>query len=231
MAGTRCCTSTAGINARDLSHLPGDMRSRVETELNRWHGWVGKQLWTHDDPGVPVEIVTARVDDHVRRFGRLDFVVIDHMHLLRSNQRKYAGNREAEMGYIAKELKRCFKRVDVTGFVLAQLNRSPGTGKDRRPPTSLDIRNSGEIEQAADDVMLIDTPYEDMRGSEQTKGQRRVMVEILKDKSRNGPTEETAVLVHDGHLTLFSDLREHEGSGQSAQGSGTPPTKQQFHKP
>jgi replicative DNA helicase len=112
------------------------------------------------------------------------------------------------MGFIAKELKRCFKRIHTTGIVLAQLNRTSRNEGNRRP-ASHDIRDSGEIEQAADRIDIIHTPDVDMRGVEQTKNRGQVMVEIIQDKHRNGPTGHREFWFRKD-VTRFSDIRDAE---------------------
>ena len=212
----------ARVNARHLDILSDREKDRFTPELERWHGWINKSLWIYDEI-LPVELITARIEDHVRRFGRPDFIVIDHMHLLRS-QLKFRA-REPEMGHIAKELKKCLKRVDVTGFVLAQLNRAPKA--DDRRPSSSDLRDSGEIEQAADNVILIHTPPKDRREAPQDKNQLRVMVELVKDKSRNGETG-WREFWFDRNYTTFSCLNDERDSGSSFRSDGPAPTKREF---
>jgi len=175
--------SLAGINARYLDQLPRDKQAEYEQALREVNGWIGKTLWICDEV-VPVETLVARIEDHARRWGVPDMVVVDHMHLLNSRDRMQ--KREAEMGYIAKQLKLCFKRVNTTGIVLAQLNRS--YVKDGRRPRMSDLRDSGEIEQAADRVILLFTPDQDPRGIAQDANQDQVYVEMIQDKNRNGPT-------------------------------------------
>lgn len=198
------CTACE-INARTLDTLPKDLHARYEKTLAELHAYVGKTLWINDEI-IPVESLVARIDDHVRRHGVPSMVVVDHMHLLRSRRQFKA--REPEMGYIAKELKRTLKRVHTTGIVLAQLNRTSRNEGNRRP-ASHDIRDSGEIEQAADRIDIIHTPDVDMRGVEQTKNRGQVMVEIIQDKHRNGPTGFREFWFR-RDVTRFSDIRDAE---------------------
>lgn len=198
------CTE-CGVNARVLDQLPKDLHARYEKTLAKLHGYLGKSLWICDEI-IPVESLVARIDDHVRRYGVPSLVIVDHMHLLRSRRQFKA--REPEMGFIAKELKRCLKRVHTTGLVLAQLNRTSRNEGNRRP-ASHDIRDSGEIEQAADRIDIIHTPDVDMRGVEQTKNRGQVMVEIIQDKHRNGPTGHREFWFRKD-VTRFSDIRDAE---------------------
>jgi replicative DNA helicase len=199
------CTAS-DISAKSLEGLPKDMQERYKKTLEEMHGYVGKTLWICDEI-IPVETLTARIDDHCRRHGPPSVIVVDHMHLLRS--RKPMNKREAEMGLIAKELKKVLKRVNVTGWVLAQLNRGPKADGGNRRPVMSDIRDSGEIEQAADRIVLIHTPDVDMCGREQTKNSTQVMAELVQDKHRNGPTGFREFWFW-RYLTKFGDIRDAE---------------------
>jgi len=181
--------TAAKVNARLLHDLPKDMRERFEQELRLRHSWRNERLWICDDV-IPVETLVARVEEHARRHGTPDFVVVDHMHLLKCRQKIHV--REQEVAHIANELKRCFKRVNTTGWVAAQLNRESRKEGNRRPKAH-DIRDSSAVEQAADRIVMLYTPDTDMRGMEQTAEQSQVMVELVQDKDRNGPTAWPAV--------------------------------------
>jgi replicative DNA helicase len=176
------CTA-AGVNSQTLDQLPRDMHAKFEQCLAEMHGYVGKTLHVSDEV-IPVETLTARIDDHARRHGAPDVIAIDHIHLLRSIKGFKA--REPEMGYIAKELARCGKRHNRTVLGLAQLNRSARSDGGNRRPQSHDIRDSGEIEQAARRILLLHKPDKDMRGSEQTDNQSQIMLEIIQAKHNNG---------------------------------------------
>lgn len=175
------------INGRELSHLPKDHEAKFRAARAKREAWIGERLWIYDE-SISVEVLCARVEDHVRQHGPVDFVVVDHLHELYSSANKtFRGNREAELGYIAKLLKKTAKRLNIPFFVPTQLNRSPAKDGVVRRPTKHDLRGSGEIENAFDRLILLYTPREDMRGVEQTENAARVMIEIIQDKSRNGP--------------------------------------------
>lgn len=177
------CTA-ARINAKHLHELPADMKTKFIKERALRQSWINERLWIYDD-NVKAELICARIEDHVRQHGMIDFVVIDHLHELYSTSK--FNNRENELGYIAKLLKKTAKRLNVPFFVPTQLNRSPNKDGISRRPTKHDLRGSGEIEAAYDRLLLLNTPKMDMRGAEQTDNQARVMVEVIQDKSRNGP--------------------------------------------
>lgn len=178
------CTATR-INGRFLDSLPASDIPRFKAARERREKWVGERLWLFDE-SLKVEVLVARIEDHVRQHGMIDFAVIDHLHELYS-AKNFKGNRESELGYIVKFLKQAAKRLNIPFFVPVQLNRSSTKDGVNRRPTKHDLRGSGEIENAFDRLLLLHMPKVDMRGAEQTDNQARVMVEVIQDKSRNGP--------------------------------------------
>ena len=195
-----------GLNSQHLATLTKDLRAKYEAVLRELHGYVGKTLWICEEH-LPVELITARIDEHARRVGPCDLYVVDHMHLLKA-QKKF-GQREPEMGFIAKELARCGKRHNRTVLALAQLNRGAKSDGGNRRPAPHNIRDSGEIEQAARRIILIHTPTEDMRGQDQTDNQSQVMVEIIQAKHNNGRTGHREFWFR-RDLTTFVDIGDAE---------------------
>jgi replicative DNA helicase len=203
------CTA-ADIGSNVLAGLPPDLRAKYQRALDEMHGYLGKTLFVCDEV-IPVETLIARIDDHARRQGPADLIAIDHLHLLSSL--KPHGKREAEMGYIAKSLARCGKRHNRTIFALAQLNRSArADGKNLRPEPH-NLRDSGEIEQAARRIILLHTPDSDMRGAEQTKNQDQVMMEIYQAKHNNGSAGYREAWFRRS-VTKFFDISTHEAAAE-----------------
>lgn len=83
----------------------------------------------------------------------LDLVVIDYIGLIAPEPSSRLQNRNLELGAISRGLKGMAKELDVPVIVLAQLNRSIETRATKKPQMS-DLRDSGEIEQDADIIMI-----------------------------------------------------------------------------
>jgi replicative DNA helicase len=85
----------------------------------------------------------------LKRRGQLDFLVLDHLHLI-----AYPGQSEVQgIAHVTGELKALALELEVPVLLLAQLNR--GNAKEDRLPAITDLRGSGAIEQDADCVMLL----------------------------------------------------------------------------
>lgn len=80
--------------------------------------------------------------------GKLDCVFIDYLQLMQMDKNE---NRNQAVGAMTRQLKRMAKEIKCPVVVLSQLNRAA----DGRRPTVADLRDSGEIEQNADMVILL----------------------------------------------------------------------------
>jgi replicative DNA helicase len=118
----------------------------------------------------------------------LGLVVVDYLQLVSVNLPK-GSSRQEHVAAISRALKLVAARLGIPVLCLSQLNRD---ATDRKPRLS-DLRESGAIEQDADDVIFL---YADPDEPDQR--------EVIVAKQRMGPTG-TAVLLFDGPRALFSD--------------------------
>jgi replicative DNA helicase len=126
----------------------------------------------------------------------LDLIVVDYLQLM--NAPGYAGNRVQEISNVARSLKELARELHVPVLANAQLSRAVEQRQDKRPKLS-DLRESGEIENAADIVMFL---YRDVVYNEATENPNQADVIIA--KHRNGPTD-TVPLYFDASSTRFRD--------------------------
>ncbi len=85
---------------------------------------------------------------------------------------------------ISRHLKAVARELEVPVIVMSQLNRGP-EGREGHRPRMSDLRESGNIEQDADVVMLLHR--EDYYHTEQDY-ERTNTAEVILTKQRNGPT-------------------------------------------
>jgi replicative DNA helicase len=107
----------------------------------------------------------------------LDILVVDYLQLIRADAGR---NREQEVAQVSRELKGLAMELGCVVILPAQLNRGSVTRADPRP-TMADLRDSGQIEQDADAVILLYKPVDEY-GAE-TRG-----IQFLVDKNRHGST-------------------------------------------
>lgn len=83
----------------------------------------------------------------------LDLIVVDYIGLVGSDPSWRFHNRNLELGAISRGLKALAKELGLPVVALAQLNRSIEGRADAKPKMS-DLRDSGEIEQDADVIIM-----------------------------------------------------------------------------
>lgn len=131
------------------------------------------------------------------KFERV-LVMVDYLQLVKGVGKSYA-NREHEIGEVSRGLKALAKEMKCPVVALAQLNRGSETRADKRPGMS-DLRESGQIEQDADIILLL---YRDELVN--PKSQERGIAELNVAKHRGGPTG-VIKLKWDAKNTRFADL-------------------------
>ena len=87
--------------------------------------------------------------------NKISLVLVDYLQLVSYTNKNTS--REQEVSKVARTLKNLAKELNITIIALSQLNRGVGNRTNSKP-TLADLRESGEIEQAADVVMLIYRP-------------------------------------------------------------------------
>lgn len=118
-----------------------------------------------------------------RRGRPTGLLVIDYLGLMDADTPQQ--NRDRELGAITAGLKALAKDLRVAVLLLAQLNRS--SDRESRPPELFDLRDSGNIEQDATDVMMLHWP-------EGKPDRGAVPVDLYLRKNRNGRTGKIPLL-------------------------------------
>ncbi|GIJ92810.1 replicative DNA helicase [Capnocytophaga stomatis] len=115
----------------------------------------------------------------------IEILFVDYLQLITYNK---AHNREQEISFISRELKSLAKDLDVPIIALSQLSRNVEQRADKRPLLS-DLRDSGAIEQDADEVIFLFRPeYYGIEtwGAEYNNENTSNEVEINIAKNRHG---------------------------------------------
>lgn len=170
-------------------------------EYNRGAWTLGNApLWIYDASSLSVIEMRAIVRGAKRKMPRRRHVVmIDYLQLAKG-ERHERGSREEEVSGIARGCKAMAKDLGVPVAALSQLNRAVETrsASDKRP-TLADLRESGEIEQAADVIEFI---YREEYYDAQPWNEDQAIVDVA--KQRNGPTGEQVIAFRKA-CTRFED--------------------------
>ena len=130
-----------------------------------------------DNPSITVAEINAKC----RRVENLGLVVIDYLQLMTaSGYGKGGDNRQQVVSDISRSLKIMAKDLNVPVICLSQLSRGPESRTDKRPMLS-DLRESGAIEQDADEVLFL---YRDEYYNENTED--KGIAEVIVSKNRHG---------------------------------------------
>lgn len=86
------------------------------------------------------------------RHANFDVIIIDYLQLVKAD-RKY-GNRASEVGDISKAIKSLAMELKIPIILLSQLNRA-SEGRDTKEPSMSELRESGDIEQDASNIILL----------------------------------------------------------------------------
>ena len=109
----------------------------------------------------------------------LDLVVIDYLQRVKPDVK--TDRQDLAVGEMAKACKTMANRLEIPVLLLSQLSRSVEHRQDKRP-TMADLRESGQIEQEADNILMLyrghvyDDSVPDSEG------------EVIVEKQRQGPT-------------------------------------------
>lgn len=128
-----------------------------------------------DSKVATIQEIEAKATE-LKQEKNLGLVVIDYLQLLKSKNK--FNSREQEVADISRRLKLMSKNLNIPVIALCQLNRE--TEKRKRPMLS-DLRESGSIEQDADNVIFL---YAD---EEEKLKQIQINIEVIIAKQRNGP--------------------------------------------
>ncbi len=148
-----------------------------------------------DNPSITVAEMNAKL----RRVDNLGLVVIDYLQLMTgSGYGKGGENRVNVVSEISRSLKIMAKELNVPVICLSQLSRANESRTDKRPILS-DLRESGAIEQDADEVLFL---YRDDYYNEDSP--EKNVAECIVSKNRHGETG-TVKLQWLPQYTTFAD--------------------------
>jgi replicative DNA helicase len=158
-------------------------------------------LFVDDSSSLTIMELRAKTKKMIKESG-IKTIFVDYLGIMKTTKEQ---NREREIGVLSQGLKSIAKDFNIPVVVLAQLNRDIEKRADKKP-NNADLRDSGSLEQDADQIMFINRPevygiknYPDGMSTEN-------IADIIVTKNRNGPTGDIK-LAFTKEYTLFSNLQ------------------------
>ena len=161
-------------------------------------------IYLDDTASITVPEIKARL----RRQKDVAFVVIDYLQLMKSPGR--IDNRVQEVTEITRGIKIMAKELNIPVMVCAQLARTTEKQANHRPALA-DLRESGSIEQDADQVLFL---YRDEYYKNEKEDPTAVETgtsEVIVSKNRHGELG-TVKLAWLGEFTQFTSLEMHHNA-------------------
>lgn len=146
----RMLSIESGVAANDIlfSKLGNSQLEAIDKGVSRI---CDKLIYFDDKSTSGIESILASIRSMKVKYG-IKGVVVDYLQILNVNMK--GANKEQQMGDVSRRLKNIAKDLDIWVIALSQLNRD----RDTPIPSLGRLRDSGQIAEAADVVMLIYRP-------------------------------------------------------------------------
>jgi len=141
-------------------------------------------LFVDDRGGLDIDQIRIKATRWKEKHD-IQLLVIDYLQLIKCARVSKQG-RQLEVSAISAELKQIAKELNIPVLALSQLSRKPEERKDGKPQVA-DLRESGSIEQDADNIWLMHRPC-NYPGNKLFEDKTLAVVDVA--KQRNGPIGE-----------------------------------------
>lgn len=170
-----------------VAHIPSDtFKGKMSDEAWRDTGMATNELAklriTVDESTKTIQELVNKAT-RMHEAGNLDMLVLDYLQLTTSSRRHESRRQEVE--YVSRELKLLSRSLGIPVVALSQLTRE---GQKNTKPRLYDLRESGAIEQDADNVIFL---WDDE--AEKHIAQEIVNMNMIVAKQRSGRTAEIPV--------------------------------------
>ena len=178
-----------------------DLKRKQIKDLDKYKRALGKirnsKLIIHDKNGVNFNFLRNKAKRVLRKNPDIKVWIIDHIGEISYKDPKFL---RIEMGEVMSGVRAIAKEFGIGVIILSQLNREVANRKSNRP-TLADLRESGELEQKADKVILLHRESYYQRG-EQVREPAITDSEMIVAKNRDGATG-VAKMKFEGACTRF----------------------------
>jgi replicative DNA helicase len=147
---SRIISSVSGLSSKEILY-----RSMSNEMIKEFDKGVGKiqdlEIYFDDRSTSSIDTIVQSIRKMVFKYG-ISIVFIDYLQTIPMTSK--VSSKEQFIGHMAHRLKNLAEELNIGITALSQLNRQNGDN----PPALSDLRESGQIAEAADNVMLLYRP-------------------------------------------------------------------------
>lgn len=193
----RLLSKISGLSAGVIKsgNLHGDQWTKIAESADHMSGL---NLFIDDSGLLTLSAIRQKLTELAKVGNPISICCIDYLQLISGEM---GDNRNAELSQITRGLKILARELNCCVLCLSQLSRAVESRNDKTPMLS-DLRDSGAIEQDADQVIML---YRDDYYTKE-KSERPDEIDILVTKNREGPIGK-CTLMFDKFSTSFREKR------------------------
>lgn len=186
----RIVASECRVNLADL--ISGSVNERQWSNIQSGYNHAeALPIVVDDSPSPSLGSIRGHAKEAKARYADLALIVVDYLQLLSIPDAPKGASRATALGMVSRGLKVLARETNTCVVAMAQLNRE-GV-KNGGKPTMGDLRESGAIENDADQVILLHRPDDELPE-----------IEVLVDKNRWGPKGQAQLLLAGHYARLGS---------------------------
>lgn len=193
----RAMANLSGVNFRKIAYRELDIGD-FEIMTPHYAKAYGMDIHFIEGASTPSKVRAEAL--RLNKDGKLALIVVDYIQLMDSG--KKAESRRVEVGQVSRELKRLAMEMDVPVLALSQLNRQSEITASKEPSMA-ELRESGDLEQDADVIVLMYVPPPDDGHVQQINAAGLSCVRLLLEKNRQGKSGQRVDTAFDGGRMRF----------------------------
>ena len=201
----RTIATMGGVDLRRMDEakcLNDDEWARVSMAAGKINA---AELYLLDTPGLTMPVIRAEALKLQREVG-LDILMIDYVQIVGTDGKSQ--NRADAVAKVSIAIMNLSRELGIPVLVLAQLNRGPANRPGKKPQAS-DLKESGQIEQDADAVILVHYDRESEMGEQG-------VTELILDKGRQAPAG-SCLVQRQGQFGRFANFAGREPSQEEVE--------------
>jgi replicative DNA helicase len=179
-----------------LEGVAGEARLRLENSF----GFVPEKNFYVSDPPTLSTLEFKQICKAMKSEQGVEVIFLDYLQLMR--EREDFRSRHLEISHVVRRIKEIAKELDVGMVVISQLSRGIDHRGENSLPTLSDLKESGDLEYCADEILFIHQPR---KGEVDYRGDKVKL--LILAKNRWGPTGKMKVF-WDAERTRFGNFQE-----------------------